>query len=1024
MPDVRIGGAFVDFRARNANFLSKLRQSEAALRRQRRGFRNLRQEAARTNQILGRLTVGVTAVTAALGAGGAISPWLRYGDQMAAVGAITQATQSEFVRLETSAKNLARATRFTAAEAAEGQRELATAGFRVSEIISALPTTLRLAQAGQIGLGEAANIAAGTLNAFRLSAEESDRVANVLAGGLTRTATTLTQLGDALSYAGPPARALNVNIETTTAALGVLANNMLTASSGGTGLRRVLLRLLNPTADGAAVFRQYGIAAAEIDVQTRGLIPVLERLRDAQISNVDLARIFSTLGFNPARVLIDNVDGIRELTEAYENQEITLEQMVARMDDTAYGAVLRFASAVDGLRTAVIESTGAGERFKTAFDAAGVAINTWTDNIGDVNAALAGTAAVVGILAGRAILRGLIPALAAAQASVAITSVALQGRLAGAMAGVLAATGGFSAGMARAAASTVWFTTRVYYTITSLTGLRAALLSTAVLARGAAARAVGITLATAFRTLTYAVGLAKLAISTFLPFAVIAGIFEFGRYLYDVGGIAKDLGITFKDAAIVIAADFTGFLIKQFFSLPDYALRALQSLASVFVQSFLEIGRFARDSLIEGLFGTLTQRIERVGAKLTEAEAELERARNFRERRNRQNRVDQLRRDRDALLLEQREAAQDQTTALGRIFESFAGQIRERTFLAAGTAAGAAARQAFLDAAGLTPDVIARANAARDQALPAWLGGEGRQPSQDDIARAILDDVVQNQALASARQLTDALADSAAGAGEVSAALEEQVTAREIIAGLARQEADSIRDEIDELVLTERELARVRFVRAAIIELQRQGVGLTQTAIDQIRQEADALDSLISAREAAEETRRAIENIEQLGPDLSRSFKDFARAAIRNFDDIGDAAAALGDRILTTLIDRLFLNPIFDQIVDPFFSSIFSVGAAQHGGVHRGLTLVGEAGPEIVDFRNPSRVYTNDQLGAAIRGGENINITFAPVINGNDPAANLAMLRNYAYPEFERLIENKFVQEGRRPSRLRTAFGG
>ena len=54
-------------------------------------------------------------------------------------------------------------------------------------------------------------------------------------------------------------------------------------------------------------------------------------------------------------------------------------------------------------------------------------------------------------------------------------------------------------------------------------------------------------------------------------------------------------------------------------------------------------------------------------------------------------------------------------------------------------------------------------------------------------------------------------------------------------------------------------------------------------------------------------------------------------------------------------------------------ASLFSLvggfpGFAQHGGLHRGLTVVGEDGPEFVDFRRPGRVYTNETLRQIARG--------------------------------------------------------
>lgn len=50
------------------------------------------------------------------------------------------------------------------------------------------------------------------------------------------------------------------------------------------------------------------------------------------------------------------------------------------------------------------------------------------------------------------------------------------------------------------------------------------------------------------------------------------------------------------------------------------------------------------------------------------------------------------------------------------------------------------------------------------------------------------------------------------------------------------------------------------------------------------------------------------------------------------------------------------------------------------GGVAHGLSLVGEQGPELVNFGSPSRVFTNDETNSML-GGFNMQITFTGPIN-------------------------------------------
>ena len=100
--------------------------------------------------------------------------------------------------------------------------------------------------------------------------------------------------------------------------------------------------------------------------------------------------------------------------------------------------------------------------------------------------------------------------------------------------------------------------------------------------------------------------------------------------------------------------------------------------------------------------------------------------------------------------------------------------------------------------------------------------------------------------------------------------------------------------------------------------------------------------------------------------------------------------------------------------------NLIGINQAQHGGFHSGLTLVGERGPEVVDFRSPARVTpAEDVRAAAAAGGANgINIVYAPVIESDNEAAVEAGLAR-AFPVFEESIRNSIGADLGRPSVLR-----
>ena len=95
---------------------------------------------------------------------------LQFEKQIAEVQAVTQATNEEFMRLENTARELGATTSFTATEVADAMTQVGRAGFETNEIIAAIPTTLALARASGLGMGQVAEIMADVSRSFQIAA--------------------------------------------------------------------------------------------------------------------------------------------------------------------------------------------------------------------------------------------------------------------------------------------------------------------------------------------------------------------------------------------------------------------------------------------------------------------------------------------------------------------------------------------------------------------------------------------------------------------------------------------------------------------------------------------------------------------------------------------------------------------------------------------------------------------------------------------------------------------------------------
>jgi TP901 family phage tail tape measure protein len=210
----------------------------------------------------------LTASTIALG-----TPIKIAGDfeqAIAKVGATTSATSDEIAGLAKLARDLGRDTVFSATDAANAQSYLGQAGFTPREIQSALPATLKLAEAGETDLADTANMASNMLRGFNLDASAMARVGDVLTATFVGSNATLRGLAETMKYVAPIASALGSSIEEVSASAGVLGNVGIQDSMAGTALRSLYSRLSAPPAEAKKALEELGVRTRDKSGNFRG----------------------------------------------------------------------------------------------------------------------------------------------------------------------------------------------------------------------------------------------------------------------------------------------------------------------------------------------------------------------------------------------------------------------------------------------------------------------------------------------------------------------------------------------------------------------------------------------------------------------------------------------------------------------------------------------------------------------------------------------------------------------------------
>lgn len=205
-----------------------------------------------------------------------------------------------------------------------------------------------LAKASGVDLATAANVVASTLNQFKISARDSDRVVNALAAGAKYGAAEVEDLGKSIKEAGTTAALSGISLETTIGALEVLSQNAIKGSEAGTGLRNTLT-ILQSSADKLA---KWGIK--DVNLQSDGLVKTLEKLRPVLMNTAAMADIFGRENLGVASILVQNAAAVEDMTKKVTGTKTAMEQAAIQTDNLS-GDVEKLKATFQGIASSLYD---------------------------------------------------------------------------------------------------------------------------------------------------------------------------------------------------------------------------------------------------------------------------------------------------------------------------------------------------------------------------------------------------------------------------------------------------------------------------------------------------------------------------------------------------------------------------------------------------------------------------------------------------------------------------------------------
>lgn len=264
------------------------------------------------------------------------------------VMAVTKATGAQYDQLRQKAIEMGLQAHFSASQAAEAMYRLAKSGMDVNNILGSIQPTLNLAAAGKLSMEDAARITTSVMNEYGSTLKDLPHMMDVLAVATNKSQASVQDLGVAMRYVAPYAKALNIPFESTVATLTVLAKAGNVGTKGGTAMREMLSGLLKPRKGLSEVLQG-------ITLQKDGLIAVIEQLKKVHLSAAGAIKLFGDRGGAGVLSLMRNSDELNALALSLHNVDGAAQAISNIQLDGFVGAVRRMGAAWNTLAISLVD---------------------------------------------------------------------------------------------------------------------------------------------------------------------------------------------------------------------------------------------------------------------------------------------------------------------------------------------------------------------------------------------------------------------------------------------------------------------------------------------------------------------------------------------------------------------------------------------------------------------------------------------------------------------------------------------
>ena len=307
----------------------------------------------------------VATVGAAIGIGtSSAKEYLEFDKQMIKVKALTGATTQEYEALKKKAMEVGKTTIFTSEEAAAGMEKFALAGFKPKEIISAIPPIFDLATASGEDFIMISDMISDNMTAFKIGIDDVGHASDILANTMSRSNTNIQMLGEAFKYVSSSASNLNIDLSTTSAAIGLMGDQAIKSGQAGRDLKQAFSKIAD--AGVQKKLQKLGVNVKDAKGEFIGLVDFVRQLEkvtkmsgiDKQAFLKDLFGDQGSLAMNKLLtatkevngVMYEGADALAEFAKENENATGKAKEMAQTILDSDSGKWALVQSAISDVK--------------------------------------------------------------------------------------------------------------------------------------------------------------------------------------------------------------------------------------------------------------------------------------------------------------------------------------------------------------------------------------------------------------------------------------------------------------------------------------------------------------------------------------------------------------------------------------------------------------------------------------------------------------------------------------------------